>query len=373
MSLTMIIFLLALMLIVFWQLAKASEHIAALKKREDLDPKFNRTQAWSWVAFGILFFVAIYYNHVYFGDKMLPEPSSEHGVEYERMFNITLFFTGVVFVITHILLFYFIYKYRSRPGQKASFIAHNNKLEIIWTAIPALVMFVLVIFGLRQWFFMTGPAPDNAMKVEVWGKQFNWMFRYAGADNKFGTRDWRLTNDADNPLGQLWDDRANLDDIQTNELHLVKGVPVELIIGSRDVLHDVGLPHFRMKADAVPGVMTRMWFTPTKSTNDMIKETANKDFVYEISCDQMCGRSHYSMRGVVIVHDTQEDYDKWMSEQQPYYSSVGPGAPAADGAEETETTSPEAAPEDAPATEKEEVAEPTTARAGGNSTTTIIK
>ncbi len=369
MSLTMIIFLIAIMLIVFWQLGKASEHIAALKKREELDPKVNRSQAISWVVFGILFFVAIYYNHVYFSDKMLPEPSSEHGVQYERMFNITLFFTGIVFVITHILLFYFIYKYQWRKGQKASFISHNNRLEIIWTAVPAVVMFVLVIFGLKQWFYMTGPAPDNSLKVEVWGKQFNWMFRYAGADDKFGSRDWRVTNDADNPLGQVWDDKANLDDIQTNELHLIKNVPVELIIGSRDVLHDVGLPHFRMKADAVPGVMTRMWFTPTKSTNDMIKETANKDFVYEISCDQMCGRSHYSMRGVVIVHDTQEDYDKWMAEQKPYYTSLGPGAP-------TETAAPEAEeenPQQENVEEAMEEAEPATAGLGGGTTTTIRK
>ncbi len=345
MSLLMIIFLIALMLIVFWQLGKASEYIATLKKTGETDPKVNTNQAISWVVFGVLFFVTIIYNHYYFADKMLPEPSSEHGVEYERMFNITLLFTGVVFVITHVLMFYFIYKFRYSENRKASFISHNNKLEIIWTSIPALVMLVLVVFGLKQWFFMTGPAPDNSMKVEVWGKQFNWMFRYPGEDNKFGTRDWRLTNDANNPLGQLWDDKSNEDDVQTNELHLVKGVPVELIIGSRDVLHDVGLSHFRMKADAVPGVMTRMWFTPTKSTNDMIKETGNSDFVYEISCDQMCGRSHYSMRGVVIVHDTQEDYNQWMSEQKPYYSSLGPGA------------TQEAAPTDTEAVDHEEVVE----------------
>ncbi len=367
MSLTMIIFLIALMLIVFWQLGKASEHIAALKKREELDPKVNRSQAISWVLFGLLFFVAIYYNHVYFADKMLPEPSSEHGVQYERMFNITLLFTGIVFVITHILLFYFIYKYQWRKDRKAAFISHNNKLEIIWTAVPAVVMFILVIFGLKQWFYMTGPAPDNSLKVEVWGKQFNWMFRYAGDDGKFGSRDWRVTNDANNPLGQVWDDKSNLDDIQTNELHLIKDVPAELIIGSRDVLHDVGLPHFRMKADAVPGVMTRMWFTPTKSTNDMIAETGNENFVYEISCDQMCGRSHYSMRGVVYVHDNKEDYDKWMAEQKPYYLSMGPGASSAPATDIESKDSEE---------EQEEImeeAEPATAGVGGGSSTTIRK
>ncbi len=345
MPLYMIVLLIALMLIVTWQLAKASEHMAAIKGKKYFDWGENKLQAWSWVGFAILFLVMIIWFQDYFNGKMLPSSASDHGVKYDQMFNITLLITGIVFVITHILLFWFIYKYQYAPDRKAEFISHNNKLEIIWTSIPALVLFVLIVIGLQSWFYTTGPAPDQSMKVEIWGKQFNWMFRYPGEDNKFGSRDWRLTNDADNPLGQIWDDKSGRDDIQANELHLIKNVPVELIIGSRDVLHDVGLAHFRMKIDAVPGVMTRMWFTPIKSTNDMIQETGNKDFVYEISCDQMCGKSHYSMRGIVIVHDTKADYDEWLAGLKPYYYSLGPGAMQTSSAEATETEGEEAVEE----------------------------
>jgi len=130
-----------------------------------------------------------------------------------------------------------------------------------------------------------------------------------------------------------------MDDIiaQNGELHLVVGKPVKLLIGSRDVIHDVGLAHFRMKMDAVPGITTTMWFTPTITTDSMKEITHNPDFVYEISCDQMCGKGHYSMRGTVIV-ETQAQYDAWMAKQQPYYAGNSkPSAPA--------TPAPGAAPE----------------------------
>jgi cytochrome c oxidase subunit 2 len=101
-------------------------------------------------------------------------------------------------------------------------------------------------------------------------------------------------------------------------MYLVKGKPVKLIIGSRDVIHDVGLSHFRMKMDAVPGIPTTLWFTPKYTTKEMKELTNNPDFQYEISCDQMCGNGHYSMKGVIEVVE-QEEYDAWMVKQKPYY------------------------------------------------------
>jgi cytochrome c oxidase subunit 2 len=80
--------------------------------------------------------------------------------------------------------------------------------------------------------------------------------------------------------------------------------------------------------DAVPGIITTMWFTPTITTTRMKEITGNKDFVYEISCDQMCGKGHYSMRGTVIV-ETQAEYDAWMAKQQTYYAAnTAPATPA---------------------------------------------
>ena len=99
--------------------------------------------------------------------------------------------------------------------------------------------------------------------------------------------------------------------------------PVKLVIGAKDVIHDVGLPHFRMKMDAVPGTPTTMWFTPTKTTRQMIAETGNPNFVFEMACDQMCGQGHYTMRGVVVV-ETQEEFDQYMATKKPQYYTVFP-------------------------------------------------
>jgi cytochrome c oxidase subunit 2 len=90
------------------------------------------------------------------------------------------------------------------------------------------------------------------------------------------------------------------------------------VINAKDVIHDVGLSHFRLKMDAVPGTPTTMWFTPTKTTADMKRETQDPDFVYEISCDQMCGQNHFKMRGTIVV-ESQEEFDLWMAKQKPKY------------------------------------------------------
>src|SRR4029078_6124597 len=121
---------------------------------------------------------------------------------------------------------------------------------------------------------------------------------------------------ADNSLGILWEDKLSHDDVVTDKLVLVKGKAVQLLIGSRDVIHDVGLSHFRMKMDAVPGIPTTMWFTPRFTTKEMKEKNNNPNFVYEISGDQMCGNSHFSMRGIIEVVE-QEEYDVWMAKSKP--------------------------------------------------------
>ncbi len=254
------------------------------------------------------------------------------------MLYITLAITGVVFIITQILLFWFSYKYQESDTSKAYFYPHNNKLEVIWTVVPAIALTVLVGFGIFYWFKITGEAPKNAMEVEVTGSQFKWEFRYPGKDKIMGKKYFKEINDAkSNPLGQLWDDPANHDDIYVSgePMHLVVNKPVRLIIGAKDVIHDVGLPHFRMKMDAVPGTPTTMWFTPTKTTKQMKEETGNPDFVYEISCDQMCGKGHWSMRGEIIV-ETQEEFDQWIISKKPqYYVAMPDKDPAAQKADTT--------------------------------------
>jgi len=214
--------------------------------------------------------------------------------------------------------------------------------------VPAIALTVLVVIGLRNWFSFTGDAPKNARVVEVTGKQFGWIFRYPGQDGIFGKKYFRMIDPANNSLGLNWrdsiainisDDPASHDDIvQEQTMYIVKNKPVKLIIGSRDVVHDVGLSHFRLKMDAVPGTPTSIWFTPKYTTKEMKEITGNPDFQYEISCDQMCGNGHYSMKGVIEVV-TQAEYDEWMAKQKPAYyaafpdkdpSNIKPATPVSD-------------------------------------------
>lgn len=331
------ILLTCLVFFIIYQIAKASELASILRGEEKSKAQINRLMAWLLVIFFFLGLYGIWMCHDAMIDKMLPVSASEHGVQYDSMFKITLIVTGIVFFITQTALFWFSYRYQAREGQKAQFFAHNNKLEVVWTTIPAIAMAILVVIGLKNWGTMTSEAPKDAMVVEVVGKQFNWIIRYPGADGALGKRDFRNINDVDNVLGMDWNDKSNMDDVvlQNGELHLVKGKPAKLIIGSRDVIHDVGLPHFRMKMDAVPGIVTTMWFTPTVSTEEMKEITGNPDFVYEISCDQMCGKGHYAMRGTVIVHNDQAEYDEWMKGQMSYYATNnGSEAPAVEQPEQ---------------------------------------
>ena len=322
-----IVTLIILVFIIIYQVGKASEYAGVLRDQEKLKAKTNRVIA------GLLLFMffvgmwGIWECNKLFEGLLLPVAACKTGENYDSMFNVTILVTGIVFFATQFVLFWFCFKYQSTEKRSAFYFAHNNKLEIIWTTIPAIAMAVLVAIGLRNWFDVTSPAPQDAKVIEIVGKQFNWLIRYPGKDNELGKRDFRKINDANNILGLDWTDPHNMDDIiaQNGELHLVVNKPVKLLIGSRDVIHDVGLPHFRMKMDAVPGIATTLWFTPTITTESMKAITKNPDFVYEIACDQLCGKGHYSMRGTIIV-ETQAEYDAWMAKQTTYYASANPAA-----------------------------------------------
>ena len=277
------------------------------------------------LAFLIIGLIGVYYCNVKLSGKILGEPASDHGVLIDRMLYITIGLTGIVFVITQVALFWFSFKYQESDTRKAYYYPHNNKLELIWTVIPAITLTVLVGFGLFYWFKITGDAPKNSMIVEVTGKQFGWEFRYPGADGILGKKYFKNIDAAkNNSLGQIWEDPANHDDLwMEQEMHLVVNKPVKLVIGAKDVLHDVGLVHFRMKMDAVPGTPTTMWFTPKYTTKEMKEKTGNPDFVYEISCDQMCGKGHWSMRGIIVV-ETQEEFDVWLAKKKPQYLVANP-------------------------------------------------
>ncbi len=319
-----IVAILGLGFLITFQIAKASEYVAVLRGEEKSKQQTNKVNAFMLLAFLILGLIGVYYCNEKLRHKILGTPASDHGVLIDRMLYITIAVTFVVFVLTQVALFYFAYKYQQSDKRKAYYYPHNNRLELIWTVIPAIALTVLVGFGIFYWFKITGAPPKNAVQVEIVGSQFKWEYRYPGNDKIFGKKYYKNI-DGQNPLGQIWDDPANHDDIYiTGEpMHLVVNKPVQLVINSKDVIHDVGLAHFRMKMDAVPGTPTSMWFTPTKTSAEMKKLTGKADFVYEISCDQMCGSGHTGMRGEIIV-ETQEEYDVWMAQKKPNYLAAFP-------------------------------------------------
>lgn len=311
--------------VVIFQIAKASEYVSVLKGEEKARKQNNRINAFMLIAFLVLGLAGCYWcNEMYFSKTLFPQgAASDHGEKIDLMMYITLAVTGVVFFITQVLLFWFAFKYQERDGRKAFYFPHNNKLELIWTTVPAIFLTILVVFGLKYWFKMTGEAPKDSVVVEVTGHQFAWEFRYPGSDNTLGKKDYKLTKGA-NSLGVDFSDPASKDDIHVPAtMHIPVGKPVKLVINAQDVIHDVGLSHFRMKMDAVPGIPTTMWFTPLYTTEEMKVRTGNPNFVYEISCDQMCGKGHFSMRGVIVV-EKEEDYKKWLASQSPMYYTVFP-------------------------------------------------
>ena len=248
-------------------------------------------------------------------------PASAHGEIYDSMFNITLVLTGIMFVITQALLFWYGYKYKHSDTRKALYYPDNHKLEFIWTIIPAVVLTVLVVRGLQTWSAITDRNQnDKAQVIEVFGYQFDWKMRYSGMDNKLGAHDFRKMG-IWNELGVDPKDAASKDDVVTSELHLKVGQPVVLKFRAKDVIHSAYLPHFRVQMNVVPGLPTQFIFTPTVTTSKMRELMKNPKFDYVLLCNKICGSAHYRMNRTVIV-ESEEEYNKWMSTQQKIVTEI---------------------------------------------------
>lgn len=252
------------------------------------------------------------------------DAASVHGGEYDSMFNVTLVITGIVFIITQILLFWYGYRYRNDGKRKAIYYPDNHKLELIWTVIPAIVLTVLVIRGLKTWNHIMNNQDEKAAIVEVYGYQFGWNARYAGTDNKLGNHDFRQIGVV-NALGVDPKDPKAQDDIIVNELHFPVGKPVALKFRAKDVIHSAYLPHFRVQMNVVPGLPTQFNFTPTITTSEMRIKLNNPKFDYILLCNKICGGAHYRMKMKVIV-DSPEEYAKWLA-SQPTMAATSTPAP----------------------------------------------
>ena len=281
-------------------------------------PSSNKAQATLMVLFLVAgLFGFFYYSFGGLDDSFIQPLASKHGAETDLWFWITMGVTCFVFILTQILLFGFSYKYQYQKDRKADFYPHNNKLELIWTAIPAVVLAFLVLTGWKIWTDITGPAPQDAYVIEVFGYQYGWTFRYPGADGKLGDYDYLRIDTQGNDLGiDLTDPNAH-DDFISNQLYLPKDKSVLLKIRARDVIHSVYMPHFRSQMNAVPGLPTKFHFVPTLTTEEMRTQTGNEKFNYELVCNKICGRSHFGMKAIIVVQE-EEDFKQWYQDQEAW-------------------------------------------------------
>jgi cytochrome c oxidase subunit 2 len=254
--------------------------------------------------------------------------------------NITWVLIFTVQAITQVLLHYFAFKYRGKKDGKALYFADNNKLEVIWSSIPAIVLAGLILYGLYAWTnIMFVNEDEDVVVVELYAQQFKWTARYAGEDNVLGKANVRYI-EGTNVLGVDLADKNAQDDKVVSELHLPKGKKVLFKMRSQDVLHSAYMPHFRAQMNCVPGMVTQFAFKPIYTTSEMrempfmqekvaninsIRAKKSIDLVakgevaldpytfdYLLLCNKICGASHYNMQMKIVV-DTPEDYKKWLS------------------------------------------------------------
>ncbi|MEO6189748.1 MAG: OmpA family protein [Saprospiraceae bacterium] len=338
-----IILSIILLFVILIQIAKIYEISEELKGEEAAEISSANFNSIGLLTFCVVFFGCFVWGCLYYSNYMLGygplRAASQHGGAIDSMFNVTAFFTIIVFVLCHLALFWFAYRFRYKPNRKVLFIPHNDTLELVWTGIPAFVMVILVVKGLLAWNEIMADTKkgEDYLSLEATAWQFAWNLRYPGNDRELGVKDFRLIKPGSNELGQDWHDERNLDDFNSDELVLPKGKKVRVSIIARDVLHNFYLPHFRVKMDAVPGIPTYFVFTPTKTTEEFRQELRKykeynvpsdpadpnsppkwKTFNFELACAELCGKGHYSMRRMVRVV-TPEEFEKWMASQKSYY------------------------------------------------------
>ena len=346
----LVLVVLVLVSVAIWQLTKIFDltqiggNADNSQVANDNDNNVNGYLMFAFLVFIYLttIFCVVQYGHF----PLMSNSASEHGVEVDRLMWISMILIFFVQTITQALLHYYSFKYRGKKENKALYFADNNKLEMIWSIIPAITLAGLILYGLYAWtnIMFVDEETENPMIVEIYAKQFGWEVRYAGEDNVLGKANVRYI-EGTNTLGVDLADPNAQDDIQANELHLPKGVKVLFKIRSQDVLHSAYMPHFRAQMNCVPGMVTQFAFTPTMTTEEMRNTQAMQEKVTEINriraeksiqlvkdgkaaldpyifdylllCNKICGSSHYNMQMKIVV-ESKEDFKKWLNEKTTF-------------------------------------------------------
>jgi len=212
-----------------------------------------------------------------------PANASSYGGDVDRIFYVILYITGAVFLLVEGGLLVFLVRYRRREGRTAAYVHGNNKAEIVWTTIPAVIVISLALLSQKVWSAVKDPAhfPKDAIPIGVHVKQFEWQITMPGPDGKLDTDD---------------------DIFRKNEMHLQVGRDYAVRLTSQDVIHSFFIPAFRLKQDAVPGMTITAWFRPTRTGE------------FDLACSQLCGTGHYRMEAKVYVHSA-EDFARWQAAQ----------------------------------------------------------
>ena len=351
----LIFIVLVLISIAIWQLTKILD-LTQMRdnwnKTQVASNNDNKVQGYLMYGFLIFIYLTTIFCFVEYGHfPLVSDAASEHGPLIDNLMIISMALIFVVQTITQALLHYFAYKYSGKEGQKALYYADNNKLEFIWSSIPAIVLAGLIFYGLYAWndiMYVNKEDEQDAMIVEVYAKQFSWTVRYSGKDNVLGKANVRYIEGV-NTLGVDMSDPNAQDDIAATELHLPKGKRVIFRFRSQDVLHSAYMPHFRAQMNCIPGMVTNFSFIPTVTTSEMrqkeamVEKVANINairqaksikltaegktpldpytFDYLLLCNKICGASHYNMQMKIVV-DTPEDFKKWLKTQSTIANAV---------------------------------------------------
>lgn len=229
-----------------------------------------------------------------------PQSATTNAEKVDVIINVIFWLTAGVFFLTQGFYIYYLIRYRRRPGVKAYYIHGNNKAELIWTGLPTIIFLALAIWGDHVWNQIVKTAPPvDAITVEVVGYQFAFDLRYGGADGELEKVDLAQLGGMENKFGMVREDFDQSDDFSSTEMVIPVGMPVHVVLRSRDVIHSFYVPEFRLYQDAVPGrTIDWIWFVTTREGN------------FELACSQLCGTGHYNMKAPIRVV-SQAEYEEW--------------------------------------------------------------
>jgi cytochrome c oxidase subunit 2 len=239
----------------------------------------------------------------------MPFDASAHGHQIDFMMGMVHWLMLFLFLVWAPFFIYTLVRFRKKKNPVANYVGSKSKLST-YLEVGIVVAEVALLFGFAfpQWAYLKNDFPPEAeaTRVHVVAEQFAWNFHYPGPDGIFGQRSVDLVDTALNPLGLDPNDPNGGDDIATvNELHLPVNKPVIIQLSSKDVIHSFALPTMRIKQDAMPGLTIPIWFEPVKTGE------------WEISCAQLCGLSHYRMRGFITV-ESEEEFAAWLTEMAAF-------------------------------------------------------